>query len=147
MKKIMFSLWLATVTTFASAQVKDDGQELINTFFDHYKNKGYEVALRYTLSTNRWIRPEGNEMNGIVLQLSKELVGIGEYIGYEELKSKRVGSRLRIASYLVYYQRDPIRFTFELYKSSGGWEFSDFKFDSNFDDEINESIKLTGDKE
>jgi len=143
MKKQLITVLLVAATTFGMAQAKDDGQELINTFFDLYKNKGYEVALKYTLSTNKWIVPRGDEMNNLIIQLAKEVNNMGEFLGYEEIKSKRVGSRFRIASYLAYYQRDPVRFTFELYKNGTGWEISNFTFDFKFDEEVEESMKLT----
>lgn len=143
MKKHILIWLLAMITTFSFAQGKDDGQELINQFFDHYKNKGHEIALRYAFSTNKWIEIQGDEMNSIIFQLSKEVNSMGEYNGYEEIRSKRIGSRFRIVSYLVYYLRDPIRFTFELYKTTGGWEISDFQFDTNFEAEIEDAMKLS----
>jgi len=142
MKKNILTLLLAVGTSLSMAQGKDDGQELINTFFDLYKSKGYDVALRYTLTTNKWIQPRGDEMNNIIVQLAKEVKVMGDFLGYEEIKSKKLGSRFRIASYLAYYQRDPVRFTFELYKNATGWEISNFTFDFKFDEEIEESMKL-----
>ena len=130
------------INTIAVAQSKDDGQELIDTFFDYYKNKGYATALKYSLSTNKWIKPNGTEMDNIILALSKQVDVMGDYLGYEEIKSKSLGSRFRIASYLVYYVHDPIRFTFELYKTSTGWEISSVDFDTRFDEELEESMKL-----
>ncbi len=142
MKKSLFTIMLLGSLT-AVAQTKDDGQELIKTFFDLYKTKGYEAAVRYSWSTNKWIPTAPEEMNNIILALGKEVDQMGDFIGQEELKSKKVGSRFRIVSYLVYYQRDPIRFTFELYKNNTGWEISDFVFDTQFEEEIEISIKLT----
>lgn len=142
--KIHMLLWLLVLTTPLSfGQSKDDGQELIDTFFDYYKKKSPEIAFKYALSTNKWIEIQGDEMTNIILKLSKEVNVMGEFLGYEEIKSRKVGSRFRIASYLVYYMRDPIRFTFELYKTTAGWEISQVDFDTNFDEELEESMKLS----
>lgn len=143
MKKYIFALLFAAFVSSAMAQAKDDGQELIDNFFDYYKTKGYHIALRYALSTNKWIKPEGSELDGLITTLSKQVDVMGDYLGYEEIRSKTLGSRFRIVSYLVYYQRDPIRFTFELYKNNVGWEISDVAFDTKFDEELEESMKLT----
>jgi ABC-type transporter MlaC component len=143
MKRYFVIVLVAALSITAQAQTKDDGQELIDNFFDYYKNKGYANALKYALSTNKWIKPEGNEMDNIIISLSKQVDVMGELIGFEELKTKALGSRFRIASYLVYYQRDPIRFTFELYKNNLGWEISSVEFDTAFDEELEESMKLT----
>jgi len=133
-----------TTNSTPQATSIDDGQQLLDTFFDLYKNKGYDMALKYTLTTNKWISPSGNEMDNIIIKLEKEIKSMGEYLGYEELKSKKIGSRYRIVSYLVYYQRDPVRFTFALYKNNDGWEITDFQYDFKFDKEIEESIRLKG---
>lgn len=148
MKRYMFTVLLVAFSLSLLAQskdeqTKDDGQELVNRFFDLYKGKGYEYALKYAFETNKWINSQGNEMMNISLQLGKSITGLGEYIGYEEIKSKTVGSRFRILTYFVYYQREPMRFTFELYKNNNGWEIWDFQFDSDFDTELEESMKFT----
>ncbi len=143
MKRYILTLLFIAICSFSMAQGKDDGQELIDTFFDYYKTKGYSAALKYSLSTNKWIKSNGTEMDNIILSLSKQVDVMGDYLGYEEIRSRTLGSRFRIASYLVYYVHDPIRFTFELYKTSTGWEISNFEFDTSFDEELEESIKLT----
>lgn len=151
MKRNLLTLVLALIATCSMAQTKedpapvkdDDGQDLIDTFFDLYKNRGYEVALKYSWSTNKWIPATGDAMNNIAVRLGKQVASMGEFIGQEQLKSRKVGSRFRIASYLVYYQRDPMRFTFELYKNNDGWEITDVEFDTKFDEEVEESMRLT----
>jgi hypothetical protein len=145
MKKSLLTLLFGTMMTVVIAQTKDagDGQELIKQFFDLYKTKGYEAAVKYAWSTNSWIPASPDDMNTIILNLGKQVNQMGEFIGQEELRSKKAGSRFRIVSYLVYYQRDPIRFTFELYRNNNGWEITDFVFDTRFEEELEESIKLT----
>ncbi|CAN5122191.1 hypothetical protein BH09BAC3_BH09BAC3_29900 [soil metagenome] len=153
MRTFIQFLFFSFITVAASAQAttstvqttsSDNGQELLDRFFDLYKNKGYDMALKYALITNKWISPTGNEMDNIIIKLEKEIKNMGDYLGYEELKSNKIGSRYRIVSYLVYYQRDPVRFTFALYKSGDGWEITDCQYDFKFDKEIEESIKLIG---
>ncbi len=150
MKRQLLTLTLALISACSMAQTKedettadDDGQELIDNFFEMYKNRGYEVALKYSWSTNKWMPATGDAMNNIAVRLGKQVAVMGEFIGQEQLKSRKVGSRFRIVSYLVYYQRDPMRFTFELYKNNDGWEFTDVEFDTKFDEEVEESMRLT----
>ncbi len=146
MKTLILLLLLSLSSTWSEAQNQttpsDDGQELLDTFFDLYKNKGYVVALKYTMSTNKWIPPAGVEMDNIIVKLEKEIKNMGDYQGFEELRRKTLGSRLVYVSYLVYYQRDPVRFTFALYKNGTSWEISDFQYDFTFDKEVAESMKL-----
>ena len=81
-------------------------------------------------------------IKNVIFELDKNINLIGNFIGQEEIKSKTVGSRFRFASYFVYYRRQPLRFTFELYKNNDGWMIWNFQFDSNYDDEIEEAMKL-----
>lgn len=145
MKTIPFLLLITTIS-FGQAptpEPSDDGQELIDKFFDYYKRTGHEFALKYAFSTNKWIEVEGDEMNMLITKLSKEVLGMGEFLGYEEIRSRKLGSRYRITSYFAYYLRDPVRFTFELYKTTGGWEISSIVFDSGWDEELEESMRFS----
>lgn len=143
MKKVIYlTILLSTGTILSFAQTKDDGQRLIDHFFELYQTKGHEPALNYAFGTNKWIDSQGDGIKTVILELDKNLKLIGNYIGQEEIKSKTVGSRFRIASYFVYYDRQPLRFTFELYKNSEGWMLWNFEFDSNYDGEIEEAMKL-----
>ena len=47
-----------------------------------------------------------------------------------------------LKSYLVKYDRQPIRFTFQFYKPNKEWRIHSFKYDGNIDDEIEEAAKL-----
>ncbi|WP_209405780.1 hypothetical protein [Pseudozobellia sp. WGM2] len=45
-------------------------------------------------------------------------------------------------SYLVKFDRQPIRFTFQFYKPYNQWRTHRFKYDGNVDEEIEESAKV-----
>ena len=142
MKTGIFFLCLF-ISGAAIAQQSNDGQEIIDKFFDLYKTRGYEYAVRYSWATNRWIPAGGEAVDNVIITLGKKLGGMGEYIGQDKLRDNQVSSRFRVVSYLVYYERDPVRFTFSLYRNSQGWEVSNFQFDSDFEDEAEASLKLT----
>lgn len=126
-------------------QDKSDGQELIDNFFTYYKQRGPEIALKYAFSTNKWINnASGDETLNISMRLIKLVSTMGDYIGYEEIRSSRVGSRLRFVTFFVYYERDPLRFIIELYKTNSGWEITHVDFDTKFEEEIEESMKFNG---
>ncbi len=143
MKRFTY-LILAILLTWSQSfgQSKDNGQPLIDKFFELYKTKGSESALKYAFGTNKWMDTNSDGIKNVIFELDKNINLIGNFIGQEEIKSKTVGSRFRIASYFVYYDRQPLRFTFELYKNNDGWMIWNFQFDSNYDDEIEEAMKL-----
>jgi hypothetical protein len=142
MKHLKITLAILTITTLSFGQSKDDGQQIIDKFFEIYTTKGHEPALKYAFGTNKWMDSKSESITNVILELDKNVKLIGNYIGQEQIKSKLVGSRFRIASYFVYYDRQPLRFTFELYKNKEGWIIWNFQFDSNYDDEIEEAMKL-----
>ena len=127
----------------ASAQTDIGGQQIINRFFELYKASGPDAGLDFIFATNKWMDGEGDAVQNVRAELANISGLIGDYLGYEEIKSISLGERYRITSYLVYYERQPLRFTFQLYRNSGDWMLFNFKFDSSFDDEMEEAIRLS----
>lgn len=105
----------------AFCQNKDNGQPLIDNFFETYKSKGYNEAIDYAFGTNKWMDVSGDEIKNLKFELEKIINLVGGYIGHEEIRSKMVGARFRASSYFVYYDRQPLRFTFLLYRNNDGW--------------------------
>lgn len=130
------------LTMVGYSQGKDNGQQLIDKFFEIYTTKGHEPALKYAFGTNKWMESNIDGIKNVIFEMEKSISLIGKYIDKEEIKSRQVGSRFRIASYFVYYDRQPLRFTFQLYKNNDGWMIWNFKFDSNYGDEIEEAMNL-----
>ncbi|TAF35245.1 MAG: hypothetical protein EAZ57_01230 [Cytophagales bacterium] len=125
---------------------KDNGQFLIDRFFEIYQSKGAEEASKFVFASNKWMSVESDEVKNMIFELTKTVNLVGNYIGYEELRSLPVTSRFRAVSYFVYYDRQPLRFTFQLYKNSEGWMFWNFRFDTSYDDEMDEFMKLSNKK-
>jgi hypothetical protein len=144
MVKQTIALYFILSTTAIFGQTKDDGQLIINKFFQVYKEKGAETAIKYAYGTNKWMDSTlTTKVNDMIVKLTQSVNLVGKFIGQEEIESRKVGSRFRVTSYFVYYQRQPIRFTFKLYKDGEDWSLFSFLFDTHYDDEIAEGIKLS----
>jgi hypothetical protein len=142
--KIVASIYLLTFLSVISfGQNKDNGQPLIDKFFETYKSKGHHEAISYAFGTMKWIDVNGDEVKNMKFELDKIVNLIGNYIGHEEANSKMAGSRFRCTSYFAYYDRQPLRFTFMLYKNNDGWMIWNLQFDTSYDDELKEAIKLS----
>lgn len=112
-------------------------------FFKEFKEKGASVAIDNLYSPNKWILRSGDA----VIQLKNQLEGlneeyVGAYYGQELMFEKKLTDSFILLSYLVKYDRQPIRFTFQFYKPNDKWVIHSFKFDGNIGDEIEESAKL-----
>lgn len=141
-KTLTLSIFLVTIISFTSF-AQDNGQKLIEDFFSNYENEGVEVAVEKLYKTNPWTARIQDAVNNVKAQLASyndELVG--EYYGYERLVTKQLGNSYALHSYLVRFDRQPMRFTFQFYKPDKEWRLYSFAFDDGFDDEIEEAAKM-----
>ncbi len=129
MKKSM--VWvLVLFPAFVFSQKQNDAEELIEQFFEHYRNNGPNNAMMYALTTNKWLADSDDIIHySLFHKLGKITSHLGNYIGTEVINSKMVSSRVAIFNYMVYYEKQPLLFTFELYNHDGTWEFADVEYE------------------
>jgi len=118
-------------------------KEIVSKFFTDYKNEGASKALDNLYSNNKWM----NRAKDAITQLKQQLGTldedyVGKYYGYELIVEKRLSDSFILMSYLVKFDRQPIRFTFQFYKPDNEWRTHSFKYDGSIDDEIEESAKV-----
>lgn len=139
MKKTLF-IFIACLSVNNFAQ--SDPKELISTFFTTYeKNPGKAVKDLY--ATNPWtksieqtIEKIVDNVNGFTIEL------MGEYHGYERITSKQLADVYVVYSYLIKYDRQPVRFIFHFYKPNHKWMIYSFSVDDDLDEEMEETAKL-----
>lgn len=140
MKKLIFitTLTLFSLTSFGQANPED----LINTFFKEYsKNPGKAVEDIY--ATNPWTSRIKDGIETMKQEVNKYTVDyVGKYYGYELITKKHFSESFILYSYMVKYDRQPMRFIFKLYKPNAKWTLFAFKIDSDLDDEIEQAAKL-----
>lgn len=114
----------------------NDSKGLVNQFFTTYKNNK-ENAVRQIYATNKWTQTakEGIEkvvaaVNGFTKQ------NMGNYNGYETIKIKKVSESYEVHSYLVKYDRQPLRYIFKFYKPKDKWLLYSFSLDGEVEKEI-----------
>jgi hypothetical protein len=66
---------------------------------------------------------------------------VGDYYGYELLTVKTAGPSVKIMTFVVKYDREPLRFIFLMYKAKDTWRVNNFSFDEELGDELTESAK------
>ena len=77
-----------------------------------------------------------NQMEGLTEDF------IGKYYGFELIAEKKITDSYILLSYLVKYDRQPLRFTFQYYKPNDEWRLYSFEYDGNLDAELEESAKI-----
>ena len=138
--KIVFFILMISATGILFAQ--SSPQSLINDFFETYE-KDAGKAVKDLYSTNIWterIKDDIDKIIGTVNGFTESYMG--KYYGYELITSKKFAESFILYSYLVKYDRQPLRFIFKFYKPNDKWVLYSYALDDSLDDEIQEAAKL-----
>lgn len=132
---------LSILLSMGTVKAQKTTAEITNKFFKTYKNSPNE-ALDYLFSTMiiRWYPKESNE--NLRSNLFSFIKTIGKYQGYEEIVTKSIGTSYKLISFMLKYERQPIRFTFILYKPKDKWHLQDFEYDSKLSKELKSAAKI-----
>ncbi len=139
MKKLLIVL-LISISGNLFAQ--SSPQDMINVFFATYE-KDAGKAVKELYATNKWterIKGEIDKIIGTVNGFTENIMG--KYYGYEIITTKKFSKSFELYSYLVKYDRQPIRFIFKFYKPNKKWVLYSYSLDDNLDVEIQEAAKL-----
>ncbi|AMC10204.1 hypothetical protein Lupro_02575 [Lutibacter profundi] len=139
MKKLLFVLLiLISVNSFAQSSPQD----IINVFFATYE-KDAGKAIKELYETNKWterIKDDIDKIIGTVNGFTESYMG--KYYGYEIITKKKFAESFELYSYMVKYDRQPIRFIFKFYKPNNKWVLYSYALDDSLDSEIQEAAKL-----
>ena len=122
---------------------QSDPYEIVEKFFKSYETKGSSMALEELYATNLWMR----KSEDAILKLKNQMEGltedfIGSYHGYEFITEKQASESFILLTYLVKFDRQPIRFSFQFYKPQDTWRVHSFQYDGNLGAELEESARI-----
>lgn len=140
-RTVLLTAFLLLICTSIYAQ--NTPTEMAGRFFEEYQNKGVSEALDNLYETNKWLERNKDAISNLKTQmqgLNEDYVG--KFYGYELIVEKKLSESFLLLSYLVKYDRQPVRFTFQFYKPDQHWKLYSFKYDSDIDSEIEEAAKL-----
>jgi hypothetical protein len=138
MKKIMLSIIiLFTALLFSPVcTAQQTADEVIGKFFELYESKGADASIDYVFSTSKWMEKNKEVGQNIKHKLDAAIALIGKYHGHELVLKKQVGASYLMLSYMIKYDRQPLQFTFILYKPDTAWQIQNLKFDDKLDDDL-----------
>jgi hypothetical protein len=140
MKKSLFLLFLVFSTSLSIGQIKSE--DLINNFFKEY-SKNPTKAVDEIYATNPWTSRIQDGIEQIKNEVNKYTLDyVGKYYGNELIVKKQFSESFVLYSYLVKYDRQPMRFIFKLYKPNDKWTLYEFSIDSSIDEKIEQAAKL-----
>jgi hypothetical protein len=139
MKKLLIVLLISTSGIFYA---QTSPQDLIDAFFTTYK-KDAGQAVKELYNTNKWTERAKDDIDKIIGTVNSFTESyMGKYYGYEFITKKKFSESFELYSYLVKYDRQPIRFIFKFYKPNEKWVLYSYALDDSLDDEIQEASKL-----
>ncbi|SDR79392.1 hypothetical protein [Winogradskyella sediminis] len=138
----LFTLLIVTVLSTNILKAQTTTEEITTEFFKTYE-KSPQKAVDYVFETNKWMIDRNKDgIENVKTQLTSFLGLVGDYYGYEKVTEKSVGESYKLVSYMIKYDRQPVRFTFVFYKPKDKWQVQNFQYDDNLDDELEESGKV-----
>lgn len=140
--KLKFLLFIALCfSTYSISFGQKSESEITDKFFALFE-KDPIGAIDYAFSTNKWMRNNQDATTNLKNQFKNTLALIGDYQGYELITEKTIGDSYKLKSYMVKYDRQPLRLTFMLYKPKDIWQVQNFKYDDGLKDELEEAAKI-----
>jgi hypothetical protein len=135
-------MFFAFLLLLASCNKSNNPKPFVDDFFNAYQSGNIVKALDNLFDTNKWFTASSNgEIEKLKNDMPLYLTQLGEYYGYNLISEKTIGESFVIYTYLVKYERQPLRFTFIFYKPNNNWVLYNFKYDDNIENELSESSK------
>jgi len=137
--KRVFSIMFAVVILLISCNKQSKQEEYNNyskNFFSKYETEGVDKAVNYIFSTNPLINPDDEQIVNLKKDLKEAAGLLGEYSGYGLITTKKATDNYVYCSYLVRYNRQPLRFSFIYYKPKDKWILHKFTFDNDVEKEL-----------
>lgn len=112
----------------------------VEKFFSLYEAGKTTEAVDAIYGSNKWMTQKADAIHNVKTQLQNLTSLVGEYQGKIKLGEKDLEDRLVYVSYLVLYDRQPVRLEFVFYRPKEDWIIYSF----SFDDEIDEELQAAG---
>lgn len=139
-KKLIFFPFLFITLCTSNLYAQPSEKDITNEFFKLYSIDPMK-AFDYAFATNIWMERNQDAVDNLKNQYGNLLALIGQYHGYELITEKSIGERLKLLSFMVKYERQPIRLTFILYKPHKTWQVQNLKYDDKLDEELEEAAR------
>ena len=125
-------IFLCTISVKAQEQTP---ASISKKFFELYATKPTD-AIDYIFADVKKNKQINDDITAIKKNLKVTIDQDGEYYGYELITEKGVGSNFKLLSYMVKYDKQPVRFIFIYYRPKDTWKIYTFQFNTNMDDEL-----------
>lgn len=142
MKKLFFVLTFVLLAGISPVFAQLGPGQILDRFFNKYRYNPQE-AVEFIFDQNPIFEGEAaQQAQNVQDKLAQAIPLLGRYYGREPITKKEIGTSLVLHSYLIQYERQPLRFTFKFYKPDREWFLLSFAFDDNLSDELEEAARI-----
>jgi hypothetical protein len=125
---------IATLLSFNS--LASDYQSEIDDFFKLYQSGKVNEAVDSIYKTNKYVSSIPDQVKNVKTQLNALEGLVGEINNVGKIDTYFVGDNFVHVTYLVTYDRQPLRYEFQFFKVKQGWRVYSFSFDDALTNEI-----------
>lgn len=122
-------------------QAFDNPEKIMDGFFKILNEKDPNQALDFLFASNT--DPNlSKQIEELKTTLTNSLPALGNCNGQQLITRKKVANSFVYYSYLMKYDKQPIRFIFIFYQPQKTWKIYKFKFDSDLENEIEDAGRI-----
>ena len=132
MKKIVFLISITLLSISIKSQTDSlNSPEKISEHFFMLFETNTDNAVDFIFSTNKWFNPTTMpQLTDIKGKIAK-LYYLGTFRGFELASKKVLSPSLVLITYIVKYDRQPIKIEFYYYKPEQRWQIQTFRFEED----------------
>ena len=132
---LILLIFLGVQTSKAQSDTLNTPEKLCEHFFMLFETDS-DIAVDFIFSTNKWFNtssmPQLAESKGKI----KKLFYLGNYRGFELASKKLFSPSLVLITYIVKYDRQPIKIEFYFYKPEKNWQIQTFRFEEDLKNDL-----------
>jgi len=142
MKRIILSIPLLLYMIFPSINYAQDSTgylEIPGKFFSIMKQKGNDEAIDFLFKNNKYLRMKLPDNLKIKNELNKIVKLLGNFYGSDLINVEKAGENYIRLYYLARYDRQPLLFTFTMYRPQKKWRVQQLQFSEKIGDYLDKN--------
>lgn len=133
-------IFICFLSVICSLNAQKASSDITNKFFEIFENDALQ-AIDYAFATNPYLENEKLAIETLKTKFEIAMNPSGSYLGFEKITEKDIVNRYKVCSFLLLYEKTPIRFTFIMYRAKNKWCVNQLFYDSNLEIELQTSAK------
>ncbi|MBK8328616.1 MAG: hypothetical protein IPL09_03875 [Bacteroidetes bacterium] len=140
MKKLFLSIALIFISLFAFSQ--NSPEQITDKFFQDIVKETPDKTIDNLYLNMPWASNIKTELDKLKTQFTSLQTYFGKYCGNTFIAKKDIGGVFMIYSYIIRYERQPVRCTFKFYKPKDVFLVYSFSYDMSLEEELDATLKL-----